>query len=191
MGTLEDNIRKHQLEQKMNASAGTGQMSNFEKAFDEYVSDSIEKADRLNHKYLRKEGDKYIYKEDKQTRKKQDLDTLRAKARISNPELFVDKNKVVQKYSKDVDYNSVREWSGDDITDKDINDVLDTLTEEADISFSEMKVSRGQSREMFYDQLYKKLDELYSEVREGMWPAKMSKKNVTDILWGVLMAKSN
>jgi hypothetical protein len=62
MGTLEDNIKKHQLEQKMNASAGTGQMSNFEKAFDEYVSDSIEKSQKQLHKYFKREGNKGSYK---------------------------------------------------------------------------------------------------------------------------------
>lgn len=123
------------------------------------------------------------------------VQAINDKTKEKAPETVKDDDPAVTKKDtpkyKEIDYDSVREWSGEDITNKDINDVLESLMDEADITFSEMKVKRGISQEMFSDSIQNKVSELYNEVRSGFWPARMSKREIRDILWGVVMAKNS
>lgn len=91
---------------------------------------------------------------------------------------------------KEIDYNSVREWAGDDITNKDINDVFSSIQDEVSLPISEFKVSQGARRdqEIFYDAIHDKVTEIYSEVREGMWPARMDEDRVKEIINGIVMS---
>ena len=97
------------------------------------------------------------------------------------------------KHSSAVDYNSVREWSGEDITDSDINEVIDTLIEESDLgrNLSELKVTERDSQELFYDKVHAKVKEVMGDVRDGLWPARMKQSEIRDIVFGIVMSKSN
>lgn len=89
-------------------------------------------------------------------------------------------------YSDKFDYNNIREWSGEDITDKQINDVMGTLFEEGEVDVKDFKI-RAESKNEESRKSWDKVDRLMMEVKPGMWPADMSDKDIKDVIWGAIM----
>ena len=101
------------------------------------------------------------------------------------------KDKKEEPKYKDIDYDSVRDWSGEDITDKDIDSVLTTLFDDGDIKESDFKIKKDyKSQDQFEELIDNKINSLYGEVREGMWPTRLNKRDIKDIMWGVIRSKN-
>jgi len=91
-----------------------------------------------------------------------------------------------QTYSDKFDYDNIREWSGEDITDKQINDVMGTLFEEGEVDVKDFKI-RAESKNEESRKSWDKVDRLMMEVKPGMWPVDMSDKDIKDVIWGAIM----
>lgn len=85
----------------------------------------------------------------------------------------------------------IREWIGDEYSDEHIQSVIDALNDAEGLDFYITNKPQFDSQEQeseWYDDMVK---EASSDIRDGMWHSDMDRKDVENVIWGLLRAKNS
>lgn len=158
----------------------------FEKKMKEFRKEMADLGEKITNYKTEKEFDDYMLQIKAVTAEMKAFVTKEMKAQGDKLVKDQQGKKVSNNYK--IKPDDVKAWIGEDYSDEQINGVMDTLYEEGSIEKKDLEVKGAKNPEQHGDMVQEKIDDLYGEVREGLWPADLKGEQIKEILWGVIMS---